>query len=75
VVSRLLVVRSTRSNRELARRFEQTLAAAHPARAADAYAALTGAAPWPGSALIWAVVDGAAARILEAPPRGVQLGR
>jgi transcriptional regulator with XRE-family HTH domain len=75
VVSRLLVVRSTRSNRDLARRFEQTLVAAHPARAVDAYAALTGVAPWPGSALIWAVVDGGAARILDAPPRGVRLGR
>ena len=50
VISRLLIVRSTRSTRDIARAFEATLAAAYPARAADVHAALTTAdAPWPGS--------------------------
>ena len=38
--SRLLVLRSTRDLRDLARAFESTLAAAYPARAADVVAAL-----------------------------------
>jgi transcriptional regulator with XRE-family HTH domain len=73
--SRLLVLRSTRDLRELARTYEATLAAAYPARAADAVAALTSTAPWPGPAIVWMRVDGAAVRLLDGPPRGVRLGR
>ena len=74
--SRLLVVRSTVATREIARRFEATLATAYPARAADVFAALTtSTAPWPGSGILWADVRGDTARILERPPRGVPLGR
>ena len=75
-VSRLLVLRSTIANRELAATFERTLATAYPARAADAYRALTTAhAPWPGPAILWATIDGRSTRIMDAPPRGVTLGR
>ncbi len=71
-VDRLLVLRSTRANRALATRFGETLATAYPARADDAYRALTTPdAPWPGSALIWASVDGDQTRILERAPRSV----
>jgi transcriptional regulator with XRE-family HTH domain len=75
-ISRLLVLRSTASNRELARSFEQTLATAYPARTGAAIAALRDqTVGWPGSAVVWAVVDARGARLLDGPPRGVNLGR
>lgn len=75
-VSRLLVLRSTKMNRDLANTFEATLRAAYPARAADAVRALRSRSlPWPGAALVWAKVDAAGARILDGPPRSVKLGR
>jgi transcriptional regulator with XRE-family HTH domain len=75
-VSRLLVLRSTRSNRELARSYPTTLAAAYPARTADAAAAHTQPdVAWPGPAVVWAEVDARRARILPQPPRGVLFGR
>ncbi len=75
-ISRLLVLRSTAANREIARRFEATLVVAHPARTNDVYHALTTPdTPWPGPGILWADVSGDDARILERPPRGVSLGR
>jgi hypothetical protein len=41
----------------MGREFERQLAVAYPAHPADALAALTGAAPWPGAALIWAEIE------------------
>ena len=75
-VDQLLVLRSTRANRQLAARFSATLAVAFPADPLQAYQALTTpTVDWPGSALLWASVDGDAARILERPPRSVSFGR
>jgi transcriptional regulator with XRE-family HTH domain len=75
-IDRLLILRSTRVNRELASRFAETLAVAYPASPAMAFAALTTAAdPWPGSAVLWARVDGETVEILNRPPRGMTLGR
>ena len=74
-VSRLLVLRSTKATRELAKQFESTLGAAYPARAADVFAALSGNANWPANGLLWADVTGDVVRILDRPPRGVMLGR
>ena len=74
-VGRLLVIRSTRATRELARRFEATLRAAYPASAADAFGALAGDGPWPGNAVLWADVTGDGVRVLDRPPRAVMLGR
>ena len=74
-ISRLLVLRSTSANRELARRFEATLRTAYPARAADIHASLTKGTPWPGAGILWADVSGDRVRILDAPPRGVPVGR
>jgi transcriptional regulator with XRE-family HTH domain len=62
-VSRLLVVRRTRANRETATAFERQLRLAYPAHPADALAALLGTGPWPGPALIWVVVEGARSRL------------
>lgn len=55
--SQLLIVRSTRATRTIGREFERQLAAAYPAHPADAIAALTGTATWPGNALIWAEIE------------------
>ena len=75
-ISRLLLVRSSKSMRELARTYEAGLDTAYPARAWDIHQALTTAhAPWPGAGIIWATFEGGRARILERPPRGVSLGR
>lgn len=75
-VSRLLVLRSTRTNRELAIRYESTLRAVYPARTADAVAALADPGqPWPGNAVVWADVGSAGTRLLARPPRRVLLGR
>ena len=74
-ISRLLVLRSTRANRQLAREFEHTLGAAYPASSAHCFAALRDGAPWSGPAILWASTAGGAATILELPPRGVGLGR
>ena len=75
-VSRLLILRSTVSTREVARRFEATLATAYPATTERVMEALTTAsAPWPGAGIIWVRVVGDTATVLEHPPRGVSLGR
>lgn len=55
--SRLLIVRATRATRSLGKQFERQLVAAYPAHPADAVASLTGTAPWPGPALVWAEVE------------------
>ena len=75
-VSRLLVLRSTASTRELARRYAATLAAAYPARTEDVIRALTlPSAPWPGAGIAWIRIEDGAASLLRYPPRGVDLGR
>jgi len=62
-VSRLLVVRDTRTNRNVAASFRRQLRAAYPADPLDALEALTtSAAAWPGPALLWASGRGIPAR-------------
>ena len=56
-ISRLLVVRRTRATRRTATEFAKQLALAYPVHPEDAMAALTGTAPWPGAALVWAQVE------------------
>jgi transcriptional regulator with XRE-family HTH domain len=76
VVSQLLVLRSTTTTREIARRYEVTLARAYPARSADAVEALTGPSKaWPGAGIAWMRVENGTAVLLDGPPRGVRLGR
>lgn len=76
IVSRLLVVRSTSATRELARRFGATLEVAYPARTTEAFRSLTSDdVRWPGPAILWADVAGDGVRILDRPPRGVEVGR
>jgi transcriptional regulator with XRE-family HTH domain len=74
-VSRMVLLRSTTSTRAVAQAYEATLAAAFPSRTAEAVAALRGEAAWPGPAIVWARVEAGRAEIMDAPPRGVRVGR
>lgn len=74
-VSKLLILRSTASTRDLARSFESSLRAAYPARSHDAVASLLEGAPWPGDAIVWIRIEGDRVDVLDGPPRGVTLGR
>lgn len=69
-VSRILLLRSTRSTRSLARSFPETFAAAYPA---DPAALLDGlldpTRPWPGSGLLWVRVEGRTASMIRGVPR------
>jgi hypothetical protein len=71
----MLLLRSTTSTRAVAQAYEATLAAAFPSRTAEAVAALRGEAAWPGPAIVWARVEAGRAEIMDAPPRGVRVGR
>ena len=72
-VSQLLVLRSTRANREIVATYAGTIRAALPASAELAHRALTkGEGMWPGAALLWATVEGSTVRILDGPPRGLR---
>ena len=66
--SRLLLLRDTAANRALVRATSTLFRAAYPASSADAHRALTGTAPWPGSAIVWVHLDGSASRLLHAAP-------
>jgi transcriptional regulator with XRE-family HTH domain len=74
-VSRLLILRSTSANRSLARSFEATLRAAYPASTRAAVTALAHGQAWPGDAIVWVRIDGETTTVLDAPPRGVAVGR
>jgi hypothetical protein len=74
-VGRLLLLRSTARTRATVAQYGDLVAAAYPARSMDAYAALTGDAPWPGDALLWCRVEDGHATVLERPPRGIRAGR
>jgi len=76
VMSRPLVLRSTSTTREIARRYETTLRTAYPAKTRDVVEALTTpSSPWPGPGIAWMRVEGGVATLLEGAPRGVRLGR
>jgi transcriptional regulator with XRE-family HTH domain len=74
-VSRLLVLRSISSTRQLAREFEATLRTAYPAATGDVVKALRTGAPWPGPGIVWIRIEGEHVELLDGPPRGVSLGR
>jgi len=67
-VSRLLVVRWTRANRDAAAAAHRLLREAYPADPRDALESLTGIAPWPGPALLWARIDAGTARLVDGRP-------
>lgn len=64
-VSRLLVVRRTRTTRAVAAEYAAQLRVAYPAHPDDAIEALTATGRWPGPALIWMHVEGGRARFAQ----------
>jgi len=73
---RLLLLRSTSATHELVRTLPATFRAAYPDSPETAVDALRGGSrPWPGSAIVWVHIDGAATRVLEGTPWAVRLGR
>jgi transcriptional regulator with XRE-family HTH domain len=71
-VGRMLLLRSTATTRSLVQAVPVTFETAYPASTADAVEALTTSGrPWPGHAIVWVQVDGAATRLLAGPPRGI----
>jgi transcriptional regulator with XRE-family HTH domain len=63
-ISRLLIVRWTRTTRDAAREAARQLRIAYPAHPDDALAALTGSVAWPGPALVWARAEEGGIRLL-----------
>lgn len=74
-VWRLLILRSTAANRDLARTFEASLRAAYPASSRRAVASLVDGASWPGHSIVWVRIEGEVVELMDGPPRGVQVGR
>lgn len=72
-IDRLLVIRSTRSNREMFRTHAASFMTAYPGDSAAAREALIGTAPWPGSSILWARVDAGQAELLRRRPPGLGL--
>lgn len=56
-IHRLLVVRWTRANRDVARDARRQLREAYPADPRDALDPLMGTSTWPGPAMVWARID------------------
>ena len=56
-VSRLLVVRDTRTTRQTVEEFRRLLRAAYPSDGREALESLMGLAAWPGASLLWAEPD------------------
>ena len=56
-ISRLLIVRETRTNRAIADEHRRLLRTAFPGDGRDALESLTGVAAWPGAAILWAARD------------------
>jgi hypothetical protein len=56
-ISRLLIIRETRTNRSVAAEFRRLLRTSYPSNAADALDALMDDEAWPGPALLWAAKD------------------
>ena len=75
-ISRLLILRSTKTTRELVRTYSATFASEFPARSIDAVRAIADPdVPWPGAALVWASSVGGHIRLLDVPPREIDVGR
>lgn len=74
-VSRLLILRSTLTTRDVARQFERSFRTAYPSRTVDAVRSLTTGATWPGDAVVWIRIEGDDVELMECPPRGVSVGR
>jgi transcriptional regulator with XRE-family HTH domain len=74
-IGRLLVLRSCAANHRLVASLPETFRTAYPDSTEAAVAALrSGDRPWPGAAILWVSIDGAATRLLDTTPRAVLVG-
>ena len=74
--SRLLLLRSTAATRAVVQASPQLFTAAFPGRSSDAFETLAGATGTiQGAAIVWVDVRGSSSRVLEDPPRGIDVGR
>lgn len=74
--SRLLLLRSTAATRAVVRSTPHLFAAAYPGRTSDAVSALAGGSGAIGeAAIVWVDVRGSSSRVLDGPPRGIDVGR
>jgi transcriptional regulator with XRE-family HTH domain len=74
--SRILLLRSTDSTRATVRGAPHVFAAAYPGRTASAFDALVnGNGMVPDGAILWVDLRGSASRLLDGPPRGIDVGR
>lgn len=74
--SRLLVLRNTEATRSVVSSVPRVFAAAYPGRTANAVAALrSGSGAFPEAAIVWIDLRGTATRVLDGPPRGIDVGR
>jgi transcriptional regulator with XRE-family HTH domain len=71
-VSRLLVIRSSTSTREVVRQLPMLFAAAYPTSSIEAVRALRDGTSWPGAAIAWMYVHGREARLIDGLPRGLR---
>jgi len=75
-VSRLLLLRSTEATRSLVRSSLHMFTTAYLGRTAEAMEALGCAeGTFPEAAIVWVDVRGKATRVLDGPPRGIDVGR
>jgi transcriptional regulator with XRE-family HTH domain len=74
--ARLLILRSSRATRDTVGNASALFAAAYPGRTRDAVEALTSATGGlPDAAIVWVDLRGRASRLLDGPPRGIEVGR
>jgi transcriptional regulator with XRE-family HTH domain len=74
--SRLLLLRSTDATRAVVNSAPRMFQAAYPGRSAEAIHALrTPDGDVPEAAIVWVDLRGKASRILDGPPRGIDVGR
>lgn len=74
--SRLLLLRSSDATRAVVRSAPRMFAAAYPGRSADAVRVLRGPdGVVPEAVIVWVELRGKASRILDGPPRGIDVGR
>lgn len=75
-IDRVLLLASTRHNREVVAAHGETFRAAYPSLLVDALAALRDPTrTFPGSTLVWVSTEGTPPRLLKRPPNGILVGR
>jgi len=75
VIGRLLVLRSTTATRAAVGELPGLFSVAYPVASATAVEALRGGRTWPGAAIVWMVVHGRKAHLMDDAPRALRRAR